>query len=280
MVCDPTASVPILTPEQHERFAADGFVRLGRLYDRRDVDRIGTVITTTLARGGSPANGASRLDIGAAVGESLPILNRPSRAEPVLARHARNPRVAAAVADLLGAREMRLLEDQVIVKLPRASGPIHWHQDSSYWPLTPTDHISCWLALDETTELSGALQYVPGSHRDGSIYASIRLARGEPRDHEFGRPAIPIDPAREGHPVTTVELAPGEIVLHHARTWHASLPNRAQHERRGVVTRFVASGTRVDGRRRALHPPADLAQLADGELLAGDLFPVVWPSPS
>lgn len=265
-----------MSAEQRAFFAENGFVHLGRLYNDGELVEIGSSVAAIQADARRDQAGpACRIDIAAEAGARLPVLNGFARVDPVLARHARNPRLAAAASELLAARELRLLEDQVIVKVPQASGRIHWHQDCSYWPLMPVDHISCWLALDETTESSGALQYIPGSHLDERVYASIRLATGRPRDHE-DKPTVPSVPTDEGWSVTTVELAPGEVVAHHSRTWHGSPPNIASHERRGVVVRYVPSRTRVDGQRRARHAPRELAHVADGEELHGDLFPVVW----
>lgn len=270
------APAAAVTPEQRAFFAANGFVRLGRVCAPRELEAIGAAVAAIQAGvAHRRVAGTSRIDVSADGSGALVLLNGFARVDAVLAAHARDPDLTSAAAALLSTTELRLLEDQVIVKPPRPSGRIHWHQDCSYWPLTPPDHVSCWLALDAATETSGSIQYVPGSHRDERRFASIRLASGRPRDHE-DLPAIPPDPRAEGYECVTVELEPGEVVAHHSRTWHGSAPNRAAHERRAVVVRYAPAGARVDGRRRALHAPRELAELADGAELGGDAFPVVW----
>src|SRR5437764_4500243 len=74
--------------------------------------------------------------------------------------------VAGAAARLLGADRLRLWHDQALYKEPGGS-PTDGHQDAPYWPIAETDQITAWIPLDGSTLDSGAMGYVPGSHRMG-----------------------------------------------------------------------------------------------------------------
>jgi ectoine hydroxylase-related dioxygenase (phytanoyl-CoA dioxygenase family) len=166
--------------------------------------------------------------------------------------------------------------DQVIIKEPGISGWMPWHQDFSRWPFERANQVSCWLALDHVTKESGAMQYAPGSHRLGE-YAAVESVLC-PRDPTDPRPEIPADPVAAGYDVVVMELAPGECVLHHAFTWHATEPNRSNRPRRGLITRFMPRGTRL--RTQPHGPRPDTPGSAHDprwSLERDDVYPVVWP---
>ena len=54
-------------------------------------------------------------------------------------------------------------------KLPGDGKAVSFHQDASYWGLTPAKTVTVWLALDDTDEENGAMQFLPGSHKVGHI---------------------------------------------------------------------------------------------------------------
>ena len=59
----------------------------------------------------------------------------------------------------------RIVQDNVLSK-PPAARALGYHQDNAYlaW-YTPREMLTCWIALDETSEDSGTLEIVRGSHR-------------------------------------------------------------------------------------------------------------------
>ena len=54
-------------------------------------------------------------------------------------------------------------------KLPGDGKRVSWHQDASYWPLSPSRVVSIWLAIDDATEANGAMQVIPRSHTDAQV---------------------------------------------------------------------------------------------------------------
>ena len=49
-------------------------------------------------------------------------------------------------------------------KLAGDAKRVSWHQDASYWPLTPSRVVSAWPAIDDTAVDNSAMQVIPGSH--------------------------------------------------------------------------------------------------------------------
>ena len=76
------------------------------------------------------------------------------------------PLLAETAARLLGVDAVRLWHDQALYKEPggRETDP---HQDQPYWPIVETNTITAWIPFDGSTLESGAMGYLPGSHRLG-----------------------------------------------------------------------------------------------------------------
>ncbi|MSO93045.1 MAG: phytanoyl-CoA dioxygenase family protein [Rhodospirillales bacterium] len=146
----------------------------------------------------------------------------------------RHPRILDVVEDLLGP-DLLVWGNSCWIKEPRDPGFVSWHQDSTYWGLTPPEAvISVWLALTPATVENGAMRFVPRSHAFDQIphkdtYAKDNmLSRGQVAQHD-------IDEAR----TVNVVLKPGEISLHHIRMLHASKPNTADERRIGFAARYI-----------------------------------------
>ncbi len=54
-----------------------------------------------------------------------------------------------------------------IIKEPKTTAFVSWHQDLTYWGFSHDDQISVWLALSNADEISGAMYMIPGSHLEG-----------------------------------------------------------------------------------------------------------------
>ena len=187
-----------------------------------------------------------------------------------------NPTMARWAAQLLGTTSVRLLEDNALNKSP-SPHELHWHQDYSYWPLAQPNAVTAWLALDGTTAHNGAMLMACGSQHLGERLPVV-FGTGTPYLRE-SRPASVGeigDPEALGLPVEVVELAPGEVSLHSALTWHASGPNLSERGRRAMVVRYVADGTIWLGSRRYEYNYTDEeVGLAPGEPIGGRYFPVI-----
>lgn len=180
----------------------------------------------------------------------------------------RNPQIAADAAALLGASVLRLWHDQIQYKPAGRGGVNKWHQDSPYWPiLQPKDRqITAWVALDDVDEANGAMSMVPGSHLWGvQIDELHKIKEFTQVPKEFaGTPVqVKVCPVRRGH-----------VHFHHSLTWHGSNANTSDRPRRAIALHLMAGETRYDA--SGTHVMKPYVKVADGGVLAGEAFPVVF----
>jgi hypothetical protein len=188
-----------------------------------------------------------------------------------------NPTLARWSAQLLGARQVRILEDNALFKDPGQGGSLKWHQDYPYWPLGQPNAVTAWIALDKVTVENGAMTMVPGSHLTGETLPAV-FGTGSEYLRELRPPAVkPIgDPVALGLKTVVIDLDPGEVSFHHSLTWHASGPNTTERPRRSIVVRFVADGTIWLGSKRyEFNYSDDEVGIGIGEPLGGRYFPIV-----
>ena len=86
--------------------------------------------------------------------------------EPSYEAAIHNPLIAGTARGLLDTPEVRLWHDQIISKPPHDNGHFGYHHDFFFWPLSPPNIVSCWLALDDATVDSGCMHVMPKSHKD------------------------------------------------------------------------------------------------------------------
>ena len=53
--------------------------------------------------------------------------------------------------------------------MPGDGRRVSWHQNASYGPLTPSKAVTAWVTIDDVDATNGAMQIIPGSHRQGKI---------------------------------------------------------------------------------------------------------------
>ena len=123
------------------------------------------------------------------------------------------------------------------VKPPQTDVYFGWHQDATYWPVTPTEQIvSAWVALSPVNQFCGGMQMVRGSHLLGALHHeatyddSSMLKRGQR-----------VTTAIDNDEVFDIDLQPGQASIHHTLTLHRSGPNNSDDWRLGVGLNYVSS---------------------------------------
>ncbi|MBS03908.1 MAG: hypothetical protein CMQ24_14540, partial [Gammaproteobacteria bacterium] len=142
------------------------------------------------------------------------------------------------------------------------------HQDQPFWPIGAAPLVSAWIPLQDVTEESGAMAYVPGSHRAGGLQVVDITHRSEPYD-------ILSDPAIAGVEPVLVTPAAGSVVWHDGFTVHQAAANRTPETRRAFTVVYLAAGYRRAKSRPVF--PLDRAGVGKGELMEGEGLPQVWP---
>ena len=116
---------------------------------------------------------------------------------------------------------------------------VHWHQDASYWPLTPSKTVTVWLAIDDADRGNACMKYIPGTHVLGHL--TYRLTEGDAGN--VLNQAVP-DIEKYGDPVY-VELKAGEASVHADLLLHGSGANTSDRRRCGLTLRYCAADVRA-----------------------------------
>ncbi|CUJ98230.1 1-deoxypentalenic acid 11-beta-hydroxylase [Ruegeria denitrificans] len=186
---------------------------------------------------------------------------------PLAAKVARDPRVLDVVEGVLGP-DIMVWSAEFFVKEPNTNQTVGMHQDLTYWGMGETpDQVTAWIALSPATVESGCMDFVQGSHKNpilphNDTYSDTNLlSRGQ---------EVAVDVADEDK--TNIELAPGQMSLHHGLTIHGSGPNRSEDRRIGLAIRYLNPNA------RQLVADRDYAMLARGQDEQSNFVHVEAPS--
>jgi ectoine hydroxylase-related dioxygenase (phytanoyl-CoA dioxygenase family) len=256
-----------LTPRVVGDFARDGFVVVPDLLTPAELVRFGAAVDEGVAR-------RSRHDARTVAEKSryeqsfIQCQNLWEDCDEVrpLTFH---PVIAETAARLLGVPAVRIWHDQALYKEAggRETDP---HQDQPYWPIVETKTITAWIPFDGSTLESGAMGYLPGSHRLGvREFVDIFTGSGE---NPLARDEL------AGIAPVFVEVPPGSVAFHHGLTFHLAKPNLTGTVRRVHTAIYFADGS-TRGGGRFPHPSVERAGIAMGAVIASDVTPIAWPRP-
>jgi hypothetical protein len=150
----------------------------------------------------------------------------------------RHPRILDAVEDIIGP-DILCWGSSFFIKEQRNPGYVSWHQDSTYWGLEPPDIITAWVAFTDSTAANGAMRVIPGTHKLDQVPHRDTFAAGNllSRGQEV---MVDVDERK----AAMLELAAGEMSLHHVRLIHGSDPNPSDDRRIGFAIRYIPTYVR------------------------------------
>jgi len=126
-----------------------------------------------------------------------------------------------------------------LVKPPEIGSTKDWHQDISYFPITPArDVVGVWIALDDATGDNGCMQVIPASHHLGPVA------------HVQGATGWRIEPAlceRLQASVVPLPMRAGSELFFNGALMHFTDVNHSQHRRRALQNHYVPATTRSTG---------------------------------
>ena len=109
------------------------------------------------------------------------------------------------------------------------------HQDSPYFPISPMNFITCWIALEDVTEENGCMKFIPGSHQLGALPHSEKWMVGNREDMR-----IPKDLIQDKDEVS-ICLKAGSASFHHSLLVHRSGSNNSPHSRKGWAIHYMSA---------------------------------------
>ncbi|NNJ24248.1 phytanoyl-CoA dioxygenase family protein [Alienimonas chondri] len=124
-------------------------------------------------------------------------------------------------------------------KLPGEEKQVGWHQDASFWPLSPSHAVTIWLAIDDADEDNGCMRFLAGSHHSGHL----TYRESTPEDHSALNQIVP-DAEQYGEEVYD-ELEAGTCSVHSDLLLHGSASNPSPRRRCGLTLRYCSAGVRA-----------------------------------
>lgn len=124
----------------------------------------------------------------------------------------------------LGLEQPRPVQSMLIFKPPEVGGIVRWHQDQTYLAAEPGPVIGLWWGFEDATAENGALQVLPGGHREALRLRFRREGRRTWHETLDPRP-LPVEGA------LTLEVPRGTLIAFHGLLPHASAPNRSARSR-------------------------------------------------
>lgn len=215
----------VLTKSQVEGFNKDGYVAPLDVYSTSEITAIREYFDALLQR------------VVAAGGNSYSISSAHLTYGPVY-DILTNPKIVDYVADILG--------DNVIAwgshffcKMPRDGKAVAWHQDASYWPLSPSKALTVWLAIDDADEENACMKFIAGSHHKGHL----TYRPSDAAEHNVLNQSI--DNAEQYGEVVLDELKAGQASMHSDLLLHGSEANQSDRRRCGLTLRYCAAEVRA-----------------------------------
>lgn len=215
----------VMTKEQVAAFNRDGFVRPFRVFSTEEIAGIRDYFDRLLAK--YVAEGKDSYSISSAH-------LRHGRVYDILT----NPKIVALVKDLLGENVVGW-GTHFFCKMPRDRKAVAWHQDASYWPLSPSKAVTVWLAIDDADPVNANMRFIAGSHHVGHL----TFRPSDPGEHNVLNQTI--EDAEQYGPVVDDTLSAGECSLHSDLLLHGSEANASDRRRCGLTVRYAAADVRA-----------------------------------
>ncbi|HIG55036.1 MAG TPA: phytanoyl-CoA dioxygenase family protein [Candidatus Latescibacteria bacterium] len=238
----------VLTRAQIDTFNRDGYIKGIRIFSDEQIGEIRAYFDQLLAK--VLAEGRDAYSINSAhltYGRVFDLLA--------------NERITAHIKDLLG-EHLVGWGSHFFCKMPRDRKTVSWHQDASYWPMTPSKTATVWLAIDDADVDNACMRFIPGSHHHGHL--TYKLSEEDENNVLFQ--TVPTA-EQYGEPID-VELKAGEISIHSDMLLHGSKANTSGRRRCGLTMRYCAAEVRA---LQGWH--------LKGVLLAGDDPQQHWANP-
>lgn len=179
-----------------------------------------------------------------------------------------NPAFVMAASQLLDDQPVRFWHDQLFCKPALHGGVVAWHQDYSYWTRTgPIQHLTCWVALDDSTVENGCLYYVPKSHNWGL------LDKPELAGNMEGLMDYLSDQQKAEFKPMPIELKQGYATFHHPLMVHGSYQNKSNRSRRAFVLNVFKDGTASNTNEVVLE---GVPVIHKGNKMEGQFFPLLF----
>src|SRR5579872_6208545 len=214
-----------LTQNQIAQFNQEGYIRGIRIFSDAEILEIRGYFDRLLAK--TLAAGGDSYSISTAHAKH-------GRVYDILT----DRRIVECVKDLLGT-DVVAWGSHFFCKMPHDGKAVAWHQDASYWPLTPSKAVTAWLAIDDADVENACMRFIAGSQHFGHL----TYRPSDSSEHNVLNQTIE-NPLQYGTEACD-ELKAGEISLHSDLLLHGSEANESNRRRCGLTLRYCAADVRA-----------------------------------
>lgn len=212
----------VLTPEQIDAYNRVGFVQPFDVYDDAQIGAIRAYFDRLMADLGE--DGAYGINCYQARMAGIWDI-------------ATNPIILDHVEDLIGPNII-CWASAILSKKPHDPKRVPWHQDASFWALSPARTVTVWLAIDDADAANSAMRFIPGTHDKGPL--AVQGTEGSAS--VFHKETAGADAL--GEPFTNA-LRAGQMSMHADMLVHGSQPNISDRRRCGLTLRYCPPEVRI-----------------------------------
>ena len=279
-----------ITDEEFEAFDEDGFVRLRGMFDDEWIERMRAATEVMLDQPGPAGDNfneggqSGRL----AFDKDMWLYNEDFRA---FIFDSPAPELAATI---LNSATINLVINVLFCKEARTPTITSFHQDVT-GNAVEGPAIGMRVSLDSETPESGAMRWIPGSHKWGRLFipyeagATAEIAEkalgfvdpDHPEDDLQPMPDIDVHP--ENYNIVTTPAEPGDVFISSLLILHGAPGNSTDARRRNFICRFAGAGSNYAVRSNVPFSigPASNPGIKNGDPFPDDpvhpVFPRLWP---
>ena len=184
-----------------------------------------------------------------------------------------NSPAAKIVSQATGSKTIQIFHEHIFLKDPGTDKETPWHQDLPYYCIEGNDTGSFWIPLDEVSK-ENSLKVLKGSHNLKNLVRPTKWSNDKSwyknNDNFINMPNI------DDSNIFNKEMKIGDAILFNFKVLHATSGNNDSKIRRAFSARFIGDDVRYIDRKGETSPPFEGINLATGDKMRNDWFPVVW----
>lgn len=150
---------------------------------------------------------------------------------------ATDARILDHVEDIIGP-DILCWASAILSKKPHDPKAVPWHQDASFWALSPAHTVTVWLAIDDANEQNSAMRFIPGTHDKGEL--PVAKTDGSANVFHIGT----ANAEAMGDPFTNT-LKAGQMSMHADMLVHGSNANTSDYRRCGFTLRYCPPAVQI-----------------------------------
>ncbi|MEM8935650.1 MAG: phytanoyl-CoA dioxygenase family protein [Pseudomonadota bacterium] len=294
----PAGQIRPVTPEEIDEYEEYGVVHLPGILDAELVARMEKVFMEVMD---SESNGLANSDFGEFAkgleAQGHEILSDQSNGNetaaknkgkfkagsfncydfPSLDKLGRQAPFGQIAAELMGSTRICFYGDQLFWKQPNSQQRTAFHQDATYFHHEGEQCCTFWMPMVEKVDAeTGMMGYARRSHL-GDLYKPNLFVSQASFPGSVGKPLPDVERNEEKYGVAYYPAEPGDIIVHHVKTWHGSTGNTsATRHRRALTLRYLGDDIRYLERPGTPPDSPKSASLKDGDPIECKEFPLMW----